>query len=917
MVNQSAEQRSRVETIFHEVIEAREDQRTTLIELLCRGDSTLIDELKSLVESSQAEETLSAKARDAAPSISPGRRIGPYELDRLLGRGGMGAVYLAHRVDGAFEQHVAVKLIDLPLAGDFFREQFRMERQILAGLVHPYIARLLDGGVSEHGELYLAMEYVDGVSIMRYCKQNQLPLRARLQLFKKVCEAVHYAHQNLVVHRDLKPDNILVVADGTPRLLDFGTAKLLTPVPASGEFTLLGVQSFTPQYASPEQVMGKPISTASDIYSLGVLLYLMLAEVPPYELKEFTTESMLRVICAEEPPRPSSKAVSAEPPDADLDAITLKALRKEPQNRYISADQLGEDVLVYLNGRPVQARRGTLRYRAGKFAKRNKLLLSAAALLLATLVAGFAIVLWQFRATSLERRRAEARSEDLQQLSNSLLSEIDEAVKELPGSTSVRQLLVQRVLQYLDRMSKDEAGDRTTQLDLIAAYTRLGNLQGNPYDQNIGDSLGALASLDKALAIGQTLKSKYPHDAAVLGAIALAQKTRSNVLFGISRTTESIAAMRAAIEAFDAQFALSTATPAQLTEEAGAYNGLGDQLGLPGVASLGDSTGALDAYGKAVELSRRALAIDPKFTRARRTMALGHSKIAYVETETDPAAGVAEYEQSLAAWSELVASGDTSTTTGRNTASVSAKLGVALSASRDYKAALIAFERAGKTFRAYAAADRNNARAGTDLFALEDNEAHAYIDMLNPQLNPNAEDREQNLHRAMDLLQDSINVIERLLAIDPGNRIWITNLANEKVLLGTLEQKTANSKGGAQLASSGIATLNRLASAKDATIDVLDVAVASSLEVSPKSLRNSKTTVSNAERLVALENRKNPDDILLLAQAYRADGQFAKAVATAREGLALLPATAQGTQPTRTRKLLEIEVQNNIPAHSS
>jgi tetratricopeptide (TPR) repeat protein len=403
----------------------------------------------------------------------------------------------------------------------------------------------------------------------------------------------------------------------------------------------------------------------------------------------------------------------------------------------------------------------------------------------------------------------------------------------------------------------------------------------------------------------------------VLGAIALAQKTRSNVLFGISRTKESIAAMRAAIEAFDAQFAATHATPAELNEEAGAYNGLGDQLGLPGVASLGDSVGALEAYGKAVELSRRALAIDPKFTRARRTMALGHSKIAYVETETDPAAGVAEYQQSMAAWSELVAGGDTSTTTGRNMASVGAKLGVALSANREYKAALISFERAGKTFRAYAAADRNNARAETDLFALEDNEAHTYIDMLNPELNPNAENREENLHRAVDLLRDSTTVIEHLLAIDPGNRIWETNLANEKVLLGTLQQKTPDAKSGALLASSGIATLNKLASARDATIDVLDVAVASSLEVLPQSLRNSKATVSNAERLVALEHRKNPDDILLLAQAYRADGQFDKAVGAAKEGLALLPQPAPGAQPTRTRKLLELEAQSNISTHSS
>lgn len=918
-VNTSFGPQQRTEAIFHEVLAAGEDRRSTLIEHLCGNDTALMEEVRALIEASEAEESLSARLAAGLGRVPDanghGRSVGPYKLDRLLGRGGMGAVYLAYRADGEFQQQVAIKLIDFPLTTDLFRDRFRMERQILAGLVHPYIARLLDGGMSSDGELYLAMEYVEGVSIVRFCKENRLSLRARLLLFKKVTEAVQYAHQSLVIHRDLKPDNILVVADGTPRLLDFGTAKLLTPLPSSSEFTLLGLQSFTPQYASPEQVMGRPITTASDIYSLGMLLYLMLAEVPPYEMKEFTTESMVRVICNEEPPRPSAVAVSAEPPDADLDAITLKALRKEPQERYISADQFSADIQACLEGRPVLARRGTFRYRAGKFARRNKLALAAAGLLLVTVLAGLVGILWQWRAANLERRRVEARSEDLRQLSNSLLSEIDEAVKELPGSTPVQQLIVQRVLEHLDHMAKDAAGDRVTQLDLVGAYTRLGNLQGNPYEQNIGDAKGALVSLDKAIAIAKSLEFKNPKDSSVLGALAMAEKARSNVLFGVSRTRESVVAMRAAIDAFNAQFADTVATPAQLNESAGAYNGLGDQLGLPGVASLGDSAGALDAYHEAVELSRRALAIDSKFTRSRRTVAIDYSKIGDIVVQTDPAAAASEYRKSLSAWSALMAGGDSSATTRRGLARVYLKLGMALSASLDFKSALAAYDKADETLRPYAAADPKEIRAKTDLFALDDNEAQTWFDMLNPELNPAGGDRTRNAQHAMDLLRDSTEVLSKLLAIDSGNRIWVTNLAYDKVTLGTLEQSAGDFSNGAPAAASGIATLCKEASADDASIDVLELATSALLRVLPANLRNPPLAVQYAQRLVALDHRRTPQYLALLAQAYRQDAQPAKASAAAKEGRSLLPQPAPGAPVTRTAKILEIESRSRIRGH--
>ena len=908
----------RMEHVFHKVLAAPEDTQSSILESQCHGDAELMAEVLSLLEAFQTEKALalewSAAMHAREDFASQSRWIGPYQLDRLLGRGGMGAVYLAHRIDGQFSQQVAIKLIDLPLATDLFRERFRQERQILAGLVHPFIARLLDGGVTEDGDLYLAMEYVDGVSIERYCRENRLPIRDRLLLFTKVCAAVQFAHQNLVVHRDLKSDNILVLNDGTPRLLDFGTAKLLAPMPTASvtsEFTRLGLQSFTPNYASPEQVLGETITTASDTYSLGVLLYLLLAEVPPYALKECTTAEMLRVVCTEPPPKPSAASLSPERPDADLDAIVLKALRKEPQERYRSVDEFATDIQAYLDGRPVMARHGTLRYRAVKFMRRNRLALGAVALLFASLVTGLAGVLWQFRVATLERRRAEARSQDMRQLSRSLLSEIDEAVKQLPGSTPVRRLLVERVLEHLDRMARDVTGDRLTRLDLVDAYTRLGNLQGNPYDQNIGDPDGALVSLDKALVIARALNVGNPGSPGILGPLASAEQSRSEILFGVGRTQEAIIAMRAAVDAFNARIAGPGPTAAQIAEAASAYGSLGDQFGQSGVASLGDPESAVQAYHKGLELSLQSLLIDPNFTRSKRAVAIDHYKIGNILVETDPMQAIDEYHRSLAAWEALPAADKAGAAARRGVATTYRKLGMALKEVWDYKSAIAAFRQARGTYEFYAAADAKDTRAQFDLSVELSNEAQAYIDLLDPALNPQREDQKENSSCAIELLDRSVTILQRLVAIDPGNQGWVTNLAFDKVVDGTLKQGQHGADNGAQLAASGLATLCATTLRSDVSIPALDHATSAMLTVLPMRLRNPNLAVQYAERLVTLTRHRKPDFLLSLAQAYHAAGLLEKARATAMEGLGLLPSLRPGAIKPRLHRLLEVEARES------
>lgn len=905
----------RTELAFHAVLAAPEGAQASVLESQCQGDAALVAEVLSLIEAYRAEKARasqwSADPRPEVDSALPTRRIGPFQLDRLLGRGGMGAVYLAHRVDGQFEQQVAIKLIDLPIASDLFRERFRQERQILAGLVHPFIARLLDGGVAEVGELYLAMEYVDGVSIDRHCRENRLPQLDRLRLFGKVCAAVQFAHQSLVVHRDLKPDNILVLADGTPKLLDFGTAKLLAPVPAAeaaSEFTRLGLQSFTPGYASPEQVLGETITTASDVYSLGVLLYLLIADVLPYELKEGTTAEMLRVVCNEQPPIPSTASLAPERPDADLDAIALKALRKDSRERYRSVDEFMADIQAYLDGRPVLARRGTLRYRAAKFVRRNRLALGALAMLIASLVAGLAGVLWQVRVATVERRRAEARSEDMRQLSSSLLSEIDGAVKQLPGSTPVRRLLVERVLEHLDHMARDVVGDTLTQMDLVHAYTLLGNLQGNPYEQNIGDSEGALVSLTKAVTIAKALQAATPESFGVLGPLALAERSRSDVLFGVGRTQESIASMREAVDTFNQLLAHSSPSATQIAEVSSTYGSLGDQLGQSGVASLGDPEGALQMYRKGLVLSLRALELDPGFIRSKRALAIDHMKIGNILVETDPWKAIDEYNASIAAWEALASRDMSNPEAKRGKAHTYRKLGLALKEAREYKPAMAAFRQARGSFESFAAADAMDARAQYELAVELFDEALTFIDLLDPALNPPREDRKENAKRLLTLMDRSVVILQGLVAIDPGHPGWVSDLAHKKVVAGTLRQGQHSPGDGASMAASGITSLRACALPYDSSIPTLDHATSALLMVLPAKLRNPALAIQFGERLVTMSHRRRPTFLLSLAQAYHAAGRLEEARAVAREGLGLLPPLRPGATRPRLRVLLETEL---------
>jgi eukaryotic-like serine/threonine-protein kinase len=904
-----------IEAIFNEVLALPSGERQALIEIRCGEDALLKSEIYSLLRACAEEEVLAAvRLREARTDARTGldrKRVGAYEIDRLIGRGGMGAVYVAHRADGTFDKQVAIKLIDLPLATDLFRERFRMERQILAGLNHPLIARLLDGGVTCDGEPFLVMEYVDGVPIHRFCEDHRLSVAERLLLFKSVCEAVQFAHQNLVVHRDLKPDNILVMEDGTPRLLDFGTAKLLSPS-ADGmgsEFTRQGFQSFTPQYASPEQVLGNPITTASDTYSLGVLLYLLLTDVLPYELKEFTTAEMVRVVCEQPPRRPTLPGSGDKRIDADLEAILLKSLRKGSGERYLTAVQFALDVQAYLDGRTVSARRGTMRYRAGKFVRRHRIALFGAALVTTSLTAGVAGVVWQAKVADAERRRAVDTSAEMRQLSNSLLYELDEAIKELPGSSGVQKLLVTRVLDHLDRTSKSAAGDRLVQLDLANAYTRLGNIQGNPYDQNLGDTAGALVSLDKALVIAQSLAASAARDNEALRALASVEQARSEVLWGVGKTPEAVESIQAATQAYERLVAERDATPALICEAGAAYGTLGDELGQPGTPSLGDLAGAIDAYRKDIRLDERALSLDPNFPRARRGLGIVQLKIGNVEIETDPAQALEDYQLAEERFDALPESKQDGLSTLRIRANVVRKKATAMRELGEYAQAIPLFDQALAIQKQIAAADPKDNRSLFDVYVDLTQKAYDYEYAADPALEADPQKRRRDLALAIPLLKEAQSIAVQLLKQNPSNEDRKASLADVQVRLGTAETELQTSDDAEKLAATGLVTLTGLAAKHPDSVWMLDFAVAALLTVKPATLRDPKLAIVCAEREALLTKRKQPSALLSVAQAYRSAGLNKQARTAANEGLALLPFVSASAPIPRTRKLLELETE--------
>ena len=534
-----------IEDIFHQAMEKNPEDRLDYLEEACGGDAELTREVRSLLAYEPEfgrvlESALTAAVRKLPPPSLQfaGMRIGPYELVREISRGGMGIVYLAVRNDQHYFQTVAIKLLKSGFDSAEMVTRFLHERQILANLNHPNIAAILDGGSTADGLPYIVMEHIEGEPITGYCRKRGLSVRERLMLFRSVCLAVHYAHQKLVIHRDIKPGNILVTPDGTPKLLDFGIAKLLLPelVPGEPPMTDAAQRMMTPDYASPEQVLGEPLGTASDIYSLGVVLFELVTEARPYSTTGRPSREVERIVCQERTVKPSdlpslSRRVAKEL-RGDLETIVMMAMHKDPDRRYASAEQFAEDLSRYLGGQPVAARPDTPAYRTAKFLRRHKAMVGAVAALLIAVLAGAIATMWQ-------ARRAERHFTQLRTLVESVLFNLNDRIGNLPQSTEIRSVLIKSTVDYLDNLTREADADPKLLIEISRAYTKVADIQGSPFVANLGLEDQALRSYEKALALAQQLALQRPSDAAASQRLIETQHSLAKMQFHVGKTEDA------------------------------------------------------------------------------------------------------------------------------------------------------------------------------------------------------------------------------------------------------------------------------------------------------------------------------------------------------------------------------------------
>lgn len=540
-MNRTPDEYKQLKSLFNSAVELSTKDRDELFES-SQVDIEMRREIEQMIAAiSDEHDSLETPAIEHLIDTSTPNEIGGYRIVREIGIGGMGTVYEAVREAENFSQRAALKVIRSGMNNDLILKRFRSEQKILASLEHPNIAHFLDGGTTNEKLPYYSMEYIEGSSIVEHCKENNVSERARLELFREVCSAVSYAHSQLVIHRDLKPSNIMVTHDGTPKLLDFGIAKLLEDDGNGATETQFGMM--TPQYASPEQIRGEKVSTISDVYSLGMILHEMLTGKLPYTTADKTLAQIIEFVSDKTiPNRGLTNQTKGKPANlikGDLGRITGKALQKDPARRYTSVESLSDDVGRFLSGQPITARPDSVGYRVKKFVQRNRVAVSISFLTFITLLGGIAATYWQAQKAESQRILAEKRFAEVRNIANNVVFKYHDEIAKLEGSTAVRQMLVSDAMVYLDTIAADSAGDISLQRELGLAYLKLGDVQGKLYSANTGDTDGAHASYQKAVSMLEAVANTDPHNAESNEALLGAYDTMLSFLHRVSHTTDT------------------------------------------------------------------------------------------------------------------------------------------------------------------------------------------------------------------------------------------------------------------------------------------------------------------------------------------------------------------------------------------
>ncbi|HYM22551.1 MAG TPA: serine/threonine-protein kinase [Vicinamibacterales bacterium] len=665
----------RVKRIVADALEMDAAVRPAFLADACGTDDDLRAEVVSLLAADDPA------GRFLEPDRHPDR-IGSYRIVREIGRGGMGTVYEGARADAQFEQRVAIKVVKRGMDTDAVLRRFVAERQVLARLQHPSIARLFDGGMTADGRPYFVMEYLDAKPITTYCDERSLGSNARVDLFASVCDAVEYAHSHLVLHRDLKPANIIVDASGTPKLLDFGIAKLLDETDPSGTVTEVGHRAMTPKYASPEQRRGDPLTTASDVYALGLLL------------RELVPDAGRR---------------------GDLDRIVRKALEEDVRRRYQRAGELAEDLRRYRASRPVTARPSGFGYRASKYAARHWRALSVAAASLAVVVVAVGNAL-------IEGRRADRHFREVRQLANSFLFEFHDAIAKLPGATPARELVLKRAVEYLDKLSGEAANDVDLKRELAESYERVGEAQGLYYDANLGKNGEAARNLEKSIALYRDVVRARPSDVGALGEMLNAMVNLGSALNGLdpprrgAMFDEVIARVRSNPSGSDPRLQMMLAN---------ALTGRAEDL-----IRAKNPAASLEARNEAVAIHTKLAALRPPHPGSERLLSIGLKRRASLYlSNRDLARALADLDAARAIDQRHIDADATDAVAKIDLALGESYRAAVLQRTGDFAGALDAIERALTIRRAMLQADPQNARLRT-LVQEDEGKLPAFVDAL-------------------------------------------------------------------------------------------------------------------------------------------------------------------------------------------
>ena len=732
----TAERWQRIKDVLEAVEQLSGPGRTTELDRLCAGDPELRQEIDSLLAHEERIGLFDDNAWEP-------REIGPYRVEKLLGAGGMGAVYLASRADDQYHKRVAIKVIQA-FGGPGLIRRFRSERQILATLEHPGIARLLDGGALPDGRPYLVMEYVEGPRIDQYVAEHHLTPGEILRLFVLVCDAVQFAHQNLIVHRDLKAGNILVTHEGAPRLLDFGIAKVLAGAGEDEDQTRTVQRMLTPSSASPEQLAGGPITTATDVYSLGVLLQRLLPE--------------------------ASRATG------DIATILRKSTEKEPERRYRTVDEFSADIQRYLDGRPIAARPASFAYRARKFVGRNRHAVAAAALLALAMAAGVTGTLWYARRAQAEKALADRRFAALRKISESFLFEFHDSIRDLPGSAAARVLVVRRALEYLDQLAAENTDDPSVDRDLAAAYVRIGGILSGQRSAHIGgaDSLQKATEVQqKALAIRRRIFAANPADPA--GRMALLES-----LWAVAELARAHGDLEGSLAIQQERLrVLLEVPPDKRTVDmqysiGSTYTAMSDLY-----RARGDLDRSLDYARQALAVRQALLDANPQAARAHRVVAISHEFAGYaLGAKNQYAEAAREHAAAIAQLAPLVAQDPSSVDLQRTLEVAEANLGETQARAGEPAAGLPHCRKAVDITESMYRDDRGNAESGEDLASA--------LGSLGLVLRLSGQPRQ-----ALEPLERAEKLYQASLAKDPDQPDVLTGYSDVLIELGRIRRSCA------------------------------------------------------------------------------------------------------------------------------